>query len=257
MIKAILIASFCMSMFNFSQALAGNSAKLTGKDTTITANIEKSKGKEKINATLNDSTQEFSLNIGNAIAVGKFSDAMDIDLQVIDIDKDSKYRQIVVIGQGPDDDNDCRFYEYIDGRIVSCGGIKNINQFKTTGDKTLQADSWMGFWTLTEDYYFDPGAKTLVKKPKDIYTLNAEGKVVKKFVLLKNRSDDSPSAGTLKAGTKFTVSQADITPKCLDSEGNDNSFMCHWYYVKGSDGTEGWCRLQILQDNTEGLPWAG
>ena len=180
MIKIISIATLFILFFQYSDLQSENSFNISGKDTTIQASVENNKGKETIHASFNDSTQEFSVNIGNAIAVGKFSDAFDIDIQVVDIDKDDNYKDIVVIGQGPDDDNDCYFYEYIDGKIISCGRIENISQFQTTGDKMLQADSWMGFWTKTEDYSFD--SKKLVKQPKETHTISdVDGKVKTKF----------------------------------------------------------------------------
>ena len=115
----------------------------------------------------------------------------------------------------------------------------------------------MGFWTLTEDYYFDTNTKTLIKKPKDTYKVNVEGKVSANFTLKKNRSDNSEITGTLKPGTKIKLVKADISPVCKDETGNNSSWLCYWYYIKASDGTEGWCRMKDFQQNVEGLPWAG
>jgi len=256
MIKIISIAALFTLLFHYSDVLAGNSISISGRDTTISASLENNKGKETINATLNDSTQDFTLKIGSASTDGKFNDAFDIDLKVVDIDKDDNYKELVLIGQGPDDDNDCYFYEYANGSIIPCGHIENISSFKTDGNKQLQADSWMGFWTKTEDYSFD--AKYLVKKPKETYSISeVNGTVKNKISLLKNRSDDSPSAGSLKPGTKFTITKGDISPKCSDNDGSDNSYQCYWYYIISNDGTEGWCRLKNFENNVEGLPWAG
>ncbi len=236
----------------FSSAL-----NVSGKDTTFKASLETGKSAETISCSFNDSTLAFTLKIGNASVSGVFTDAFDIELRVLEIDKDDNYKQLVVMGLGPDDDNNCFFYEFAEGKIIACGHIEYTTGLKADGDKILKSDSWMGFWTLTKDYYFDANSRTLVNKPKDYYTLDVNAKVTKQIKLLENRSDNSSVSGTLKPGAKIRLIKADISPTCKDSDGNDESYLCHWYYIKAGDGTEGWCRLRNIQENVEGLPWAG
>jgi len=229
----------------------------TAKDTSVSLTLEKNKPGQTVNCSYNDSTLAFTLKIGNESVSGVFVDAFDIDLQALQIDKDDNYYLLVLKGLGPDDDNNCFFYEFVNGKIIPCGNIAYTNEIRTNGDKILEADSWMGFWTLRENYYFDSNSKSLVKKPKEFYNVNAEGKVTAKFRLLNERDDKSSSSGSLKPGEKITVVKADITPKCKDEEGNNNDWQCWWYYIKSSDGTEGWCRMRDFQQNVDGLPWAG
>jgi len=248
------VFSIIILFFTFTEISAE-----TFSDTTVTIKPTLEKGKESIpvSCIFNDSTQAFTLKIGNDAASGIFQDAFGIDLQLLDIDGNSSNNVLAVIGNGPDDDNEYYFYEYVNGKIIPCGHIDYANGVNTQGDKILKAEKWMGFWTVTEDYYFDDNSKTLVKKPKEFYTLEADGKVTHKFNLLKDRSDDSAVSGSLKTGTKIKVVKADISPTCKDADGNDDSFRCHWYFIQSADGTEGWARLKDFMENVEGLPWAG
>lgn len=260
--KSITILSFFILLFHFTDSFSQPDYKPLIRDTVISSNLEKGKGNVNIHCTFNDSTQSFTLTIGKpsdnsaAILYRTNLDAYDMTVQVIALDKESNFNEVAVECWGMDANNQIFFYDYKNGSIVLCGQLDWISEYKANGDKQLQTESWMGFWTKIEDYSFDAG--NLAAKSKDTYPVkDVSGKVKEKITLLKNRSDDSPAAGSLKPGTKFTITKADISPKFIDPEGNNMSYEYYWYYIKASDGTEGWSRLKNFENNVEGLPWAG
>lgn len=249
----ISLITFILIFLSSIQSFSGTSFS----DTTFSASLGNGSPNEKVTLNFNDSLMDYTLKIGSASVYGKFDEAFFANIEIMDIDKNDNYKEIVITGIGSSDWGQCIFYEYIDGKIVEVGKINSTINISTDGDKILKSGSWMGFWTLTEDFYFDSKAKTLQKKSKDTYKLSVSAKVKNPFKLLSERKDNSESAGTLKPGASVKITKADVSPTCKDAEGSDDSYRCHWYYMEASDGTEGWVRLRDFMENVDGLPWAG
>jgi hypothetical protein len=248
----LLFALICIISASLRAAGQGDTAY------TVTLNLNKNKPAETIRLEYNDSTAAYTIKIGADIITGKFEEAFMISVEALDIDRNSENKLLAVKAVGYSDFMECSFYQRINNKFVPCGHIDYSTGLATDGDNILRSTSWMGFWTLTEEYIFNSGTGTLTKRPKDTYPVSdAQGKVTESFKLKKERSDNSETSGTLKAGTKIKIIKADISPKCKDESGNDDSYNCFWYYFKASDGTEGWCRMKDFQQKVDGLPWAG
>ena len=245
-------------MFVFSSFTSSGILFQTGSDTSVSAVLEESKPKVTVSVSFNDSTMAFVLKAGDARVTETFEEAFVCDLQILDINSSDDYKEIAVVGIGNSDYCQAYFYRFTGGKLVRFAYITGASNIKAEGNGILKTDNWMGFWMLTEDYAYDSKAMTLVKKPKDTYPVSdAEAKVTVNFPLRKTRDDNSESAGMLKPGTKIKVIKADISPTCKNADGSDDSWLCHWYYIKASDGSEGWCRLKTFWQSVEGLPWAG
>jgi hypothetical protein len=201
--------------------------------------------------------EDFTLRINNAEIKGKFNYAYSSDLQIIDMYRNDNLKEVIVKGYGNSDETDMFFYQYIDGKIVEVGHLPSNFGVETDGNGTLTEHAWMGFWTIRIRYDFNTRKKTLTKIHEEFYDVNLECEVNNSFKLLRDRDDNSETAAMLKPKTKLTIVKADVSPVCKTPDGYDDSFFCDWYFIKASDGSEGWVRLKDFYEKVDGLIWAG
>jgi len=200
---------------------------------------------------------EFELWINNAVASDTFSEGYSSRIQIIDIDRNDNLREIVVTGSGSSDQEECFLFQFIDGKVISCGYLGGSFGISTKGNNILYENSWMGFWGPVYEYDFDSENKKLTKIEKEFYSLNEKADVTIPFPILTHRYDQSPVAVIIKVGTKITFIKADLSPLCKTEYDYVNEVDCDWYLIRTDDGTEGWCRLKDFRDNVDGLIWAG
>lgn len=246
--KTFLLFLFLVSSVNIFSSTS---------DTTLKADLNFDGKPETIKLQHKDDDQSFVFSINDAKINGKFDYAYGSDIELIDMDEHDGLMEVIVKGYGNSDQSDMFFYQFVDGKITEVAHLPSNFGVTTDNHGTLIEDSWMGFWSLKLKYKFDSKAKTLTKVNEEFYAVNQECTVTKSFKLLTRREDDAPVAVELKPKTKLTLIKADITPVCKNENGDDDDFFCDWYYIRTSDGKEGWVRLRMFYENVEGLVWAG
>lgn len=233
------------------------SAYSQGIDTTIKYDLNFDREEETIRLTYNESVQEFKLKINNDEFTGKYSEAYDVGIEIIDINRNDNLREVLVKGYGPSDQSDMYFFQFVNDKITECGHLPSNFGIEVTGNGKLTEYAWMGFWTAKIRYEFDSRKKTITKIEDEFYDVNQECEVKTTFDLRKDKSDNSEVSVKLKPGTKLTLLKADISQNCPNAEQIYTEFYCDWYLIKTSDGKQGWCRLQDFVEKVDGLVWAG
>jgi hypothetical protein len=226
-------------------------------DTTITYDMNFDGTDELINLKFNGENNPCLLTINGKSQKVEFIYAYDAVLKIIDINRNDNLREVVAVGFGNSDQQECFFYQFIDGSIVPCGHLASSYGIQTKGNNMLTENSWMGFWGPKFEYKFDTKAKTLTFVENDFYDVNQQAEVKQPFKLLASNGDNSTVTAELKPGTKITLVKADITPACEKNTGYIEDMMCDWYFIKTSDGVSGWCRLKDFSEKVDGLVWAG
>ncbi|MBL8016058.1 MAG: hypothetical protein JNK43_02215 [Ignavibacteria bacterium] len=233
------------------------SAFSQGIDTTIRYDLNFDREEESIRVKYNESAQEFTLKINNDEFTGKYSDAYDVGVEIIDINRNDNLREVLVKGYGPSDQSDMYFFQYVNGKITQCGRLPSNFGIEVTGNGKLTEYAWMGFWTAKIRYEFDSKNKSITKIEDEFYDVNQECEVRTSFDLLMDKNDNSEVTVKLKPGTKLTLVKADISQNCPNPEDIYTEFYCDWFLIKTSDGKQGWCRLKNFHEKVDGLVWAG
>ncbi len=228
-----------------------------GIDTTFKYDLNFDREEENIRLIYNETAQEFRLKINNDEFTGKYSDAYDVGVEIIDINRNDNLREVLVKGYGPSDQSDMYFFQFVNGKITECGRLPSNFGIEVKGNGELTEYAWMGFWTAKLRYEFDSKNKTITKIVDEFYDVNQECQVKESFDLLKDRSDNSEVTSKLKPGTKLTLVKADISQVCPSNDGSNDDFFCDWFLIKTSDGKQGWCRLKNFYEKVDGLVWAG
>ena len=226
-------------------------------DTTIKSDLNFDREEETIRVSYSEATQEFKLKINNGEFTGKYNDAYDIGVEIIDINRNDNLREVLIKGYGPSDQSDMYFFQFVNGKITECGHLPSNFGIEVTGNSELTEYAWMGFWTAKLRYDFNSKNKTITKIDEEFYDVNQECEVKTTFDLRKDKSDNSEVTVKLKPGTKITLVKADISQNCPNPEQVYTEFYCDWYLIKTSDGQQGWCRLQDFVEKVDGLVWAG
>ncbi|AKJ04079.1 hypothetical protein ATI61_101826 [Archangium gephyra] len=188
---------------------------------------------------------QFVLKVGGATVRGKTNDAEVRGVSVIDLDGGDKWKEVAVDMGLTDDDHRSIVYGFDGKALKELGSPHALTEVR--GNGIVLSDSWMGFWNRREKYALDRKAWKLNPVPQELYFVGAEATVKKSFPIVRGTKDKAVVAN-LAEGSKIQVlAAAPVGPKDPD----------YWYLVKSSTGLLGWTRGQNLQDNTEGLPWAG
>ena len=227
------------------------------RDTAFTLDINFDREEEKIICSYDERTHEFTLKINDQTISQQFMDSYDYAVEVIDMNRNDNLKEVIVKGYGNSDQSDMYFFQFINGKIVSCGHLPSNFGIEVTSNSEITEHAWMGFWTAKIRYDFDTKNKTLTRINDEFYDVNQECEVKTPFRLLVKKDDNSETAVTLAPKTKLTIIKADITPVCKYEDGTDDDFSCDWFLFKTSDGKQGWCRLKDFQQNVDGLIWAG
>ncbi|RPI17570.1 MAG: hypothetical protein EHM58_08860 [Ignavibacteriae bacterium] len=233
------------------------SSQIYTRDTTVVIDLNYDRAEENIKFSSNENGK-YILRINKKSLEGQFAEGYDASIEIIDMDRNDNLCEIIVKGYGSSDYMECFFYQFVNGEIVQCGYLPGNFGVNTTGNKILEENIWMGFYSIDFRHKFDSKNKTLSYIMEDVYDINVPAEVTKSFNILNAKYDNSNAVKTLQPKTKISLIKVDITPKCLNDETDykydDN---CDWFLIKTEDGFTGWCRLKDFRDNVDGLIWAG
>lgn len=240
----------------------------TTKDTTVSAKLYQGNEVEvTLSCTMTSwDGDDFASNDYTIIIDGKkyyreaeFMGQMPV-LMVVTIDNQSEFMEAVV-------KREFYYYSYYDvyrydgNNISFLGEIPTLTEVVFSGDRTMIAPQWMGFWELTGDYeLIGESIVPVVKEeyyPK-LYADDLEIKVTEEFKL-HGAKDESSISITANPGDVILVKKADIRDYCEEEEiyGPFNGSNCNWYYIETTEGKGGWVRLKDFMDKVDFLPWAG
>jgi len=174
----------------------------------------------------NPEADEYTLCI-DSLSVHDTGSNIDGVYYLVDIDKNDKYRELVVSESGPSDDYKNTFYAYNGKGIVKLGKLQGWPEAVYFDQHGIVKACTRG-QTLQTWYYPDPYKlfkhSRLERIPQDLYPVNTEISVIKTITLQKSRTDEG-EAYTLQVGDKATILSSD------DRE---------WCSVKNSEGEIGW-----------------
>lgn len=201
--------------------------------------------------TASNGDTSFSLTVGAATVKHKSEYGDDIAMQVIDVDRGDKLKEVMVTAVGGSDFTQTLIYRYDGKALVELAAFDNQGGIEFNGNGIALQSNWMGFWTCKRKYQLDRATQRFREVPQEIYYVGVEGKVKETFPVYERRNTPAVVANT-RAGSTMLVVACDPSPRCP----GDTNDACHWYLIKTESGLLGWVRLETLRDKAD-LPWAG
>lgn len=179
---------------------------------------------------------KFRLHINQATVEGSLGDEVK-GFYITDVDKNDKYREVVVYTPGPSDDHEHLLFWFDGKRIHKMGHLMRIPKY--LGNGIVIVDDWMGFWIITRKYVLTKERK-LVEVPQEFYYVGVTGKVIKPLTLYQTRQGKRVLA-TLRVGSKAEL---------ILSDGKG------WYLIKSENRLLGWAKEESILRSISDLPLA-
>ncbi|WP_395849544.1 hypothetical protein [Cystobacter fuscus] len=186
----------------------------------------------------------FTLQVGSASVRAKTEDPNEGGVEVVDLDRGDKWKDIAITTGQTDSDHRVFLYGFDGKTLKPLGEVHALTEAK--GNGIILSDSWMGFWNKREKYVLDRPAWKIRAVPQPLYAVGVECKVKQSFPIVQGRSDKTPVA-TLAQDSRIQVLAADTSGRPGEE----------FYLVKSSTGLLGWASRADLEGKTEGLPFAG
>jgi hypothetical protein len=257
--KIYVILYLSLILFFFCKlSIAGN------LDTTLKVNLfESQKNSVKISFLFDESNTYlngvFTISIDGFNYTDSTQNALDYyELKIVDLDKDDDYKEIALVTY-MNDFSEYLLYRFTGKKIISLGWVTSMNEPIFTGEGTVKAKGWMGFWSYDYSFVYDKTKKKYVPVYKDEYPVvfyeGFEGEIIVKenFSTYKEKDIKSDVISKFKPGDKIKLLKAYINVKC----NNDFGESCYWYLIQDKNGKKGWLQLKDFMDKVDGLPWAG
>ncbi len=125
----------------------------------------------------------FALNISGLVLNDAFDGGAPDNMEIIDIDKSDKYKEIWVSSPGASDDYENLIYWY-DGKEIH--RIENPFAFMQPsfpGNGFVYTSYWAGFYIRTEKYQYDPSSRSFTRIPQYAYYVGIKVNVLKPFTI--------------------------------------------------------------------------
>lgn len=199
---------------------------------------------ENITFSLNPATEKFVITVAGSRQSGAFeSDDPPQGFTIIDIDKNDKYKEIMVMCPGSSDAHVYYLFAYDGKRLNKIGQLTRSLDFP--GDGIVRVQDWAGFWVKHDKYVLDRPRHFLKKVPQEFYYVGVPATVKKTFPIYATRNDKTVVA-------KVRPQSKVIILLCASFQETPQ-----WYILKTETGLVGWVREEIFQEHLEGIPWAG
>jgi len=187
----------------------------------------------------------FTLSVGSVLIRGKLENGEADLVKAVDIDSSDRKREIAVHTSGPSDDHEWLLYRFDGKNLAEIGRI--FGSCDITGNGIILSEQWMGFWIRKEKFVLDDATKKLKAVPQQFYFVGVEAKVKKSFPIFRTRTSKEVVANLMEGSTVLFVV----------SDLSSGEYGDEWYLIKSKTGLLGWARIAAIQENVEGLPWAG
>ncbi|MBY9079464.1 YARHG domain-containing protein [Paenibacillus sp. HN-1] len=233
---------------NISDKLKAGFRKVQGSQTSLDLNGDGRKDSVSLKAVAGGEAYKLTVNQSSVTGTG---DNLDGVMYVADLDRNDKFKEIVITESGPSDDYSAYFYMYTGSKLIYMGKIQGSESVikidgsgrlltKTRGD-VLQT------WFFTDEYKLS-ASHQLVRVPHSYYKMNTVVTVKKQLKLQKSPSDSS-TAVTLRPGEKALIEETDNRSWCsvVTKDG-----LKGWFKVSGFDRVNG----LSASDYFDGLSYA-
>lgn len=171
----------------------------------------------------------FSNTFTGLIEVDTTKETIIVNLELIKIDKSSKYKIILISDLGPSDDYTTKYYLYSNGSIDYLGETQGLYDdgivFSNTGNFEVRTRAQvLQTWFLYKTYKLNFISKEIVEVQQDTYETNYSIFVIKQFSTYESR-DLTSQKKLVKSGQIFKIIKTDNK---------------EWHLVQFPSGKEGW-----------------
>lgn len=175
-------------------------------------------------------------------------DVYQIDVAVQDLDAGDHQQELLLTTTGAGDVVGHRVVRFGRGGLAISNSLSGTLSF--AGDGVVQAQQWMGFWSIARSYRLDEKSMSWEELPQELYQLNAAGTTTKTLMLLSAHEPKAKPLTKLKPKTEVTIVGCIPTNPAGGTQGED------WYQIKTATGATGWLQLKDFRDKIT-LPWQG
>jgi len=200
---------------------------------------------EKITFAVNPKELKFVITVAGSSQTGEYEEEDDPPkgFTIIDLDKNDKYKEIVVKCPGPSDADVYYIFAYDGQSLNKIGQFPRYVQFP--GDGIVRVQDWAGFWVIHDKYILDRPTHTLKKVPQEFYYVGVPAAVKKTFCVYATRNDKTVVAYLRPKSRVIILLCAPFRERP------------EWYILKTETGLIGWVKKEIFQEHLDGIPWAG
>ncbi|MBT4503917.1 MAG: hypothetical protein HOC74_39655 [Gemmatimonadetes bacterium] len=171
----------------------------------------------------------FEMVVSGSRIRGNLGDPV-MGLTVIDIDTADSLKEIAVFTNQPSNDDRYRLYSFQNGSLDDMGLLEGWPRF--TGDGTIIAKDWMGYWYRTDHYILTDDRRVRLV-PQEFYYINISGVAIRPVPLYAERRTGEAVA-TVKPGERVTVVLSDHRSV---TGGQDSP---NWYCIMTANGLLAW-----------------
>ncbi|ATB30762.1 hypothetical protein [Melittangium boletus] len=229
--------------------LATPTALAAQNPASLTADLDGDGRPESITLRWTEDDSRFTLQVAGASLQVKTDNGANFEVQVVDLDKGDKWKELVVSAYGEvDSDHHVYFLGYDGKTLRRLGDVHAFDREKNSGNGIVLSDTWQGFWTRRDKYVLDRKEWKLREVPQEFYSVGAEATVKQTFPITFERSPKATPVANLAKDSRIQVLL--VSPST--QKGQPAYFL-----VKSTTGLLGWTTLSELEQKTEGLPFAG
>jgi hypothetical protein len=177
------------------------------------------------------------------------------NLTVADIDKQTRFRQVLVHGELNGGYGFSDLFAYDGRRIERIQGF--VGGLSISGNGKIYVDVWHGNYSTKKRHTYDEKTQTLTETPQDLYYIGMELTVKESFPVYLERAKKS-SKILLRKASRISLLAVDFSTGTCDGPGGQKTeWGCEWFLIKTSTGLLGWARLNAFAFKVDGLPSAG
>lgn len=186
----------------------------------------------------------FKLTVNDIGVSGNMEMEFSEGFKIIDIDASDQYKEISVHTLGPGDYDYNLVYWYNGKDII----LMDTLEFPViNGNGIIYKDFWNGFYPARDKYVLDKATRTISLTEQFAYYVGVKCKVKKGFIIFRE-TDLINKVAVLSEGSEIEILLQEKTKR----EYGEQRFL-----IKAASRLIGWTDLKTIQENTEGLPWAG
>jgi hypothetical protein len=222
--------------------------------TSTTADLDGNGRKEKVWVTLakvsKNLTDHSTLHVDKAEV--PFYGEYD-GLEIVDIDRSDRYKEIDVRTYSGSDAVDHRIYWYDGKSIQKTADLSWRVEYKGNGIVLNRASTC--YVAITDKYVLDKKSRKLTLVPQEMYYVGTQHKVAQSFPIYYSRQSKSVVAN-VETNSTITVLVYVPNQAARKSPGKYD-VMQEWFLIKTQSGLLGWVRLQTLSQYVQGMQGAG
>lgn len=252
----ILITSNVLFGYNFPDTTIMVDLNGDNKTDNISINFELKNGYY---------SELYTLYVNDLIYIDTVYNASEFHAEIVDLDKSDEFKEIALFSWA-ESALYCQIIRYDGKSLIDLGEMSTTNEYGFSGNGSVVASHWIGFWSADVNYFIDEDLHKLKAVYKEEYTLDddwfksIEIITLEKITLLKSKDINSNLSIEIAPGTRIYILKADIRNSTVIDENIDTEYYAddyNWYYIKTDSGGSGWIMLKDFKYKVDGIPWAG